>query len=153
MCCICGCSKDDVSDITPITKSFKCDFSIEGSDLNGELSVNSEGDLSIVFSGPDIINGTAIRIREESVIIDVQGAVERYARDTVPEDSPALYIYDALTATENLKPKVNNNKIYIDGDCLSGGFSAVLNGTGFITELTLHDTGTTVFFNNHFRIN
>lgn len=154
MCCaLCGCSKSETADITPITNGFKCDFSIKDSDLSGELSVNQDGYLTVIFSGPDIINGTSISVKEEIIIIEVQGVTEQYARSTVPDDSPALYIYDALLAADGIEPEIIDDEIQISGICRSGDFTAVLSGTGFLNSITLQDTGTTLSFRNPVRIN
>lgn len=141
-----------MSDITPITSGFECDFSIEGSDLSGELSVSRDKTLTVVFSGPDIINGTSICINGEVVKVEVQGITEKYARSTVPESSPALCIYDALISAEGITPTVKNDEIYIEGESRSGNFSAALNGTGFITEITFESCAATVIFKNSYRI-
>ena len=146
---LCGCSNHKASDIEPITKGFNCDFSIVSSDLSGELSINSEGDLSIVFSGPDIINNVGIRVKEESIIIEVHGISERYTRAQAPQDAPALYIYDALASINKLTPVVKNDEIYISGKCKSGNFKAILNGTGYITKLMFDQIDTVFVFENH----
>ena len=141
-----------MSDITPITSGFECEFLVEGSDLAGEMSVSQDKILTMVFSGPDIINGTSICINGEVVTVEVQGITEKYSRSSVPKSSPALCIYDALISAESIAPSVKNDKIYIEGDSQSGSFSATLNGTGFITEIALNDSATTVTFKNHYMI-
>lgn len=146
---LCGCSNHTVSDVEPIVKGFKCDFSVADSDLSGELFVNNEGDLSMVFSGPDIINNVGIRVKEESVIIEVQGISERYSRSEAPKDSPALHIYDALLYMKSLTPKIIDNAITVEGSSQSGGFTAILNGTGYITELRFDKIDMVFKFDNH----
>ena len=141
-----------MSDITPITSGFECEFLVEGSDLAGEMSVSQDKILTMVFSGPDIINGTSICINGEVVTVEVQGITEKYSRSSVPKSSPALCIYDALISAESISPSVKNDIIYIEGDSQSGSFSATLNGTGFITEINLYDSATTVIFKNPYMI-
>lgn len=138
-----------MSDVEPIVKGFKCDFSVADSDLSGELFVNNEGDLSMVFSGPDIINNIGIRVKEETVIIEVQGMSERYSRSEAPTDSPALYIYDSLISMKSLSPKITDDVITVKGSSQSGGFTAILNGTGYITELRFDKIDTVFKFDNH----
>ena len=109
---LCGCSNHTVSDVEPIVKGFKCDFSVADSDLSGELFVNNEGDLSMVFSGPDIINNVGIRVK-------------------------------------SLTPKIIDNAITVEGSSQSGGFTAILNGTGYITELRFDEIDMVFKFDNH----
>lgn len=132
-----------------ITDSFKCDFSLDGSDLGGEMSVNREGDITFLFTSPDSINGTSIRVKEESVILEVHGISERYPRSDVPSGSPTLYIYDVLTAAPTLAPTPTDTKFRLEGQCISGGFSAEIGGTGFIESLTLKSSGSVFNFSNH----
>lgn len=145
----CGCSNHGSDSVEVITASFKCDFSVDGSDLGGEMSVNGEGDITFLFSSPDNINGTSIRVKEESVILEVHGISERYPRSQVPSGSPTLYIYDVLTAASALTPTPDDTSFRLDGQCLSGGFSAKIGGTGFIESLTLKSSGSVFCFSNH----
>lgn len=146
---LCGCSNGPISDISPKCNNFKCDFEIAGSDLSGELSVNAEGDLSLVFSGPDIINGTGIRVKENSVIIEFQGISERYSRNDAPKDSPALHIYDALIEMPKCEPLFDGDETVIKGNSPSGNFTAVLDGKGFITRMSFLEIESDIILKNH----
>ena len=146
---LCGCSNHKASDIEPITRGFKCNFSVVDSDLSGELFVNAEGDLSMIFKGPDIINNVGIRVKEESVIIEVAGLSERYSRADAPNDSPALYAYDAFISMNDFTPFFENDVISVSGKSKSGGFKALINGTGYITELHFDNIDTVLNFENH----
>lgn len=146
LCCFfCGCSNGNLSDISPITKGFLCSFSVADSDLSGNLSVNAEGDLSLVFSGPDIINGIGIRVKEESVIIEVDGISERYPRNEVPTDSPALLIYDALTTAKDFSPTTDGDRIVLKGK----DFLLTLDGYGYITEMEFDGSDTVISLSEH----
>lgn len=150
LCCLfCGCSNNSLTDISPITNKFSCNFSVADSDLSGQLSVNAEGDLSLVFGGPDIINGIGIRVKEESVIIEVDGVSERYARSEVPTDSPALLIYDALTVAKNFSPTADGDRIVLIGKGDSGGFSLTLDGYGYITEMNFDISDASITLTEH----
>ena len=150
ICCILsGCSKHETENIIPLVKGFECDFSIADSDLNGQLSVNQEGDLSLVFSGPDIINGVGIRVKEESVIVEVKGISERYSINEAPSNSPALLLYYALISMADKHPKVIDNKIQIIGSSQSCGYKATLNGTGQIVSIDFEENDITLNFTNH----
>ena len=146
ICCLfCGCSNGILSDISPITKGFSCKFSIADSDLSGQLSVNLEGDLSLIFNGPDIINGIGIRVKEESVIVEVDGISERYPRNDAPPDSPALLIYDALSAAKDFSPTADGDRIILKGkDCI-----LMLDGYGYITKMEFDGSDTVVYLSEH----
>ena len=146
---LCGCSNDSISDISPKCNNFKCDFEIAGSDLSGEMSVNVEGDLSLVFSGPDIINGTGIRVKENSVIIEFQGISERYVRSDAPKDSPALHIYDALIQIPNCEPLLDGEETVVKGKSLSGDFTAELDGKGCIIRISFPEIESEIILKNH----
>ncbi len=135
----------------PKTASFGCDFSINDSDLSGSISVNSEGDLSVIFNGPDIINGTAVRVKEESVILEFQGISERYSREETPPDSPAVLLYDALICARNKKPTVIDGEIAIRDSTSNNKFTITLNGMGFVTKAELDEI--TFIFTNHIEMN
>ena len=152
ICCIfSGCSEHKVSDITPKITSFKCDFEITESDLSGQLSVNSEGDLSVIFNGPDIINGTAVRVKEESVILEFQGISERYSRDETPDDSPAVLLYDAFSNAQSKIPTLSDGDIIVQTATNDGKCRLTLNGMGFVTKI---ETPQHIFtFSNHVEIN
>lgn len=103
----------------------------------------------MIFKGPDIINNVGIRVKEESVIIEVQGISERYSRDETPKDSPALHIYDALLSMDKLKPIIKNSSVIISGKSESGNFKAILSDSGYITELHFDEISTSLSFKNH----
>lgn len=103
----------------------------------------------MVFSGPDIINNVGIRVKEETVIIEVQGISERYSRSEAPTDSPALYIYDSLISMENLTPMAVDDVVMVKGSGQSGSFTAILNGTGYVTELKFDKIDTVLKLENH----
>ena len=146
LCCLfCGCSNGILSDISPITKGFSCDFSIADSDLSGQLSVNIEGDLSLVFEGPDIINGIGIRVKEESIIIEVDGISERYPRNDAPPDSPALLIYDALSAAKDISPAADSDRIILKGK----DYLLTLDGYGYITKMEFDGSDTVISLSEH----
>ena len=151
---LCGCSNQSKLDVTPIAKGFECDFSITDSSVSGEMSVNIEGDLSFIFSGPDIINTLSIRIKEQSVILEVQGISERYKREEVPKDSPLLLIYDALLSmpTDELDVTVSDSKTIVSGNNANGNYKATLDGTGHITEISFSKSDTVIQFSNHIDI-
>lgn len=151
MCFAVGCSNSGKNEISPILSGFKCDFTIENSELSGEIEVQNDGNLIISFSGDDIINGLKMQVKQEAVTVDVNGITETYSRQEVPEDSPAFYIYDALTASKNIKPKSDGDYFKINGDCKNGEFSVKLNSSGFISELTLNDSGTVLLFKNQIK--
>ncbi len=117
------------------------------------MSVNSEGELSIIFTKPDFINGLGIRVKEESVITEVQGISERYSRNEAPDDSPALYIYDILCVANSFEAEIINDEITLSGTCLSGDFSLKLNGTGYISQIVLSKTDTVFDLKNFKAIN
>ena len=136
ICCIfSGCSEHTVSDVTPKVTSFRCDFEIVDSDLSGQMSVNREGDLSVIFSGPDIINGTAIRVKEDSVILEFQGISERYSREETPKDSPAVLLYDAFCNSQSKTPKLSDGDITVETATNNGKCTLTLNGMRFITKI------------------
>ncbi len=151
--CLNGCINKYEVEIAVVSCGFKCEFGIIGSELSGEMTVNQDGKLNMVFSGPDIINGVGITVVGETVIIDVRGITERYSRNTVPKDSPATYLYDILADISTLTPQINNDEITVSGNCESGKYDAVLNGTGFIEGITLADTGLNIEFKNHIMLN
>ncbi len=146
---VCGCTTSKADDIVPILKGFACDFSVDGSDLGGELSVNSEGDVTFLFVSPSNINGTSIRVKEESIILEVHGISERYLRSSVPNSAPTLYIYDSLNSAASIKPRIFDDSILIDGTSESGKYTLYLGGTGFIERIALHGTGTFFNLSNH----
>lgn len=113
------------------------------------MSVNSEGDVTFVFASPSNINGTSIRVKEESVILEVHGISERYLRSSVPASAPTLYIYDSLDSAASIKPRIFEDGILIDGTSDSGKYTLYLGGTGFIERIVLHGTGTVFNFSNH----
>ncbi len=151
MCFAAGCSNSDTNEISPILSGFKCDFTIENSELTGEIGVENDGVLTISFSGDDIINGLKLQVKQESVTVDVNGITQAYSRQEVPENSPSFYIYDALIESKEIKPKFNGEFFIIDGNSQSGKFSIKLNSSGFISELTLNDSGTVFFFKNQIK--
>lgn len=148
-----GCVNKNEVDISVINCDFKCDFNIPNSDLSGEMTVKDDGKLSMFFSGPDIINGVGITVAGETIIIEVKGITERYSRSTVPEDSPATYIYDILKDIKSQIPEIKNEEITVLGNSASGEYEAVLSGTGFVETLTLKDTGVHITFTNHVVLN
>ncbi len=151
MCFAVGCSNSDTNEISPILSGFKCDFTIENSELSGEIEVENDGVLTISFSGDDIINGLKMQVKQETVTVDVNGITETYSREEVPENSPAFCIYDALIASKQIKPKLNGEFFSIDGNSQSGKFFVKLNSSGFISELTLNDSGTVLLFKNQIK--
>lgn len=152
ICCLfSGCSKHEIEEIKPKVTSFQCDFEIIDSDLSGQLSVNNEGDLSIIFKGPDIINGTAIRVKEESIIVEVQGISERYSRADTPSNSPALLLYDAFIASKTKRPNVKNSEIVVTGVANDNAFVLTLNGMGFISKADFENLN--FIFTNHIELN
>lgn len=151
MCFAVGCSSSGENEISPVFSGFKCDFTIENSDLSGELEVENDGVLTISFSGDDIINGLKIQVKQESLTVDVNGITETYSRQEVTENSPAFYIYDALITSKQIKPKLNGEFFIIDGNSKSGKFSVKLNSSGFIAELTLNDSRTVLLFKNQIK--
>ncbi len=152
MACICGCSKHGATDIKPKAFGFKCDFTVEGSDLSGEMSVNAEGDLSMVFTGPDIINGTGVRVKEDSIIVEVHGISQRYKRSDAPNDSPAILIYDALVEMKSATPVISDGEIKVFSAGNSGEFSATLDGTGHIILFSFAESDTVLHLKNHIDI-
>ena len=151
MCFAVGCSNSETNEISPILSGFKCDFTIENSELSGEIEVENDGVLTISFSGDDIINGLKMQVKQETVTVDVNGITETYSREEVPENSPAFYIYDALISSKEIKPRLNGEFFIIDGNSKSGKFSVILNSSGFIAELTLNNSGTVLLFKNQIK--
>lgn len=151
MCFAVGCSNSETNEISPILSGFKCDFTIENSELSGEIEVENDGVLAISFSGDDIINGLKMQVKQETVTVDVNGITETYSREEVPENSPAFYIYDALISSKEIKPRLNGEFFIIDGNSQSGKFSVKLNSSGFIAELTLNNSGTVLLFKNQIK--
>ena len=151
MCFAVGCSNSKGDEITPILSGFKCDFTIEGSELSGEVEVENDGVLTVSFSGDDIINGLKMQVKQEALTVDVNGITETYSREEVPENSPAFCIYDALICSKNLKPKADGDYFTIDGECKSGDFSIKLSSSGFISELSLNNSDTVFLFKNQIK--
>ena len=151
MCFAVGCSNSKGNEITPILSGFKCDFTIEGSELSGEIKVENDGVLTVSFSGDDIINGLKMQVKQEAVTVDVNGITETYSREDVPENSPAFYIYDALIASKNIKPKSDGDCFKIDGKCKCGDFSIKLSSSGFVSELSLNNSDTIFIFKSQIK--
>ncbi len=151
MCFAVGCSNSKGDEITPILSGFKCDFTIENSELTGEIDVEYDGTLTISFSGDDIINGLKMQVKQESVTVDVSGITETYSREEVPEDSPAFYIYDTLIVSKNIKPKLSGDYFKIDGKCKSGDFSIKLNSSGYVSKLSLNNSDTVFILKNQIK--
>lgn len=151
MCFAVGCSSSGENEISPVFSGFKCDFTIENSDLSGELEVENDGVLTLSFSGDDIINGLKMQVKQESLTVDVNGITETYSREEVPENSPAFCIYDALITSKQIKPKLNDEFFIIDGSSKSGKFSIKLNNSGFISELILNNSNTVFLFKNQIK--
>lgn len=153
--CLCGCSKQAYNDVLPITKGFECEFEVVDSNLSGNMFINVEGELSFIFESPDIINSMAIRIKEDSVILEVHNLSERYRRDSVPNDSPLLLIYDALLSMscDALETTVSDSNILVMSSNQNGSYKATIDGNGFITKITFVESNTTFTFYNATRLN
>ncbi len=151
MICQCGCSKQRYYDIIPVTENIKCDFKIENSDLAGELTINAEGDLSLIFTSPDNIKDTGIRIKEECFIIEVHGISNRYPINEAPKDSPAICLYDAFNASKSISPTLIDDVITVKGSSESCDFSMEISNAGYITKISLGDH-TVFLFSNHVAI-
>ena len=144
-----GCSSAGNYGITPVLDKFKCDFSVEESEISGEIEVDENGTLTILFTGGDIINGIKMQVKEETLNIDVNGISEVYSRNEMPKSSPAFYIYDALIAAKQLTPSLKNEKFIIAGDCQSGPYILTLNDTGFIEKISPIGSGLNFCLTNH----
>lgn len=144
-----GCSSAESEGVTPVLDKFKCDFSIEESELSGEIEVDENGALTILFSGDDIINGIKMQVKDETLNVDVNGVAEVYSRNEVPENSPLFYIYDALISAKQSTPTLKGDIFIIEGDCKSGPYILTLSGTGFIEKFSPVDSGLSFYFANH----
>ncbi len=153
MCLTAGCSSVKVNDISPILSGFRCDFSIENSKLSGELEVEGNGILTFSFQGDDIINGLKLQVKNEVIIVDVNGLTESYSRAEIPQASPAVYLFDALISAKQIKPQVNDNRTVIFGTSPSGKFELSIGPTGFIENILLDKNDVKIIFSNHSTIN
>ncbi len=105
----------------------------------------------MIFSGPDIINGTAIRVKEESVILEFQGISERYSLEETPKDSPAVLLYDAFSNAQSKAPTLSDGDIIVETATTDGKCTLTLNGMGFVTKI---ETPQHIFtLSNHVEIN
>ena len=152
--CLCGCSNKGSRNVIPITKGFNCDFLISDLSLSGEMSVNVEGDISFIFTEPENIKSLSVRIKEESIILEVQGISERFKREEVPDDSPLLLVYDALQSMSVGELDITDfdSRTFVSSNNRNGSYKAMLDATGYITELSFSKCYTAIQFTNHTNI-
>ncbi len=108
------------------------------------MTVDENRDLTVVFSTPEKIAGFGMTVQTDGVIIELQGITEKYSMQEIPGDSPAVKLYNALITAEGLTPSGNDGEITVEHE----DFSALLNGTGFITQISFKDTRLSMLFSN-----
>ncbi len=146
---LCGCSNNEVYNISPVTSNFKCDFVIENSKERGELTVSESGDVTFLFQGDDSVNGLSITVKRDNIMINVHGIAEEYSRDELPNGSPILLFYESLLNASNSAPKLKDNEIAVSGKGPHGTYTLLLDSSGFITQIELDSSSTKINFSNH----
>ncbi|MBO5747010.1 MAG: hypothetical protein J6S13_07995 [Clostridia bacterium] len=146
---LCGCSNNEVYNISPVTSNFKCDFVIQNSKEHGELTVSESGDVTFLFQSDDSVNGLSITVKRDNIIIDVHGITEKYSRDELPDDSPILIFYESLLNASNSSPKLKGDEIIVSGETPNGTYTLLLDSSGFITQIEFDSISTKINFSNH----
>lgn len=113
------------------------------------MSVDNSGAVSLVFNGPDIINGISITVYDTVCKIEVQNISETYPIDQIPQDSPALLIYNALKTISDTSPTTSNGEIVANLLNKQSNYILTLDSTGFITAIKTKDLSIEIVFSNH----
>ena len=72
-----ACSSD-ISDLKPIVKNFRCDFSIKNSDFSGQMFVDEQGNITLDYEQPNNINGTRLQVNENELTVETLGISKKY---------------------------------------------------------------------------
>ena len=117
------------------------------------MNVDSEGNVSMIFHGPDIIDGISISVTKAKCTIDVEGITKTYSVDQIPSDSPIILVYKALNKAENISTKTTNKKTTIENNSEYGNYILEIDSIGFITSLKSTKNSTEIIFSNHIENN
>ncbi len=141
-----GCSSGS-SNITPITKGiyFNAELEYYNEYFKAEVLVEQNGDMKMLFSSPNEINGLSYTFNGDEVTAEYLGLSYKTDISETSNGAVALKLYNALRDTQKEKNAVTaeNDNFYIKGK----DYKLYLGATGLPISLK-EDSGALVSFKN-----